>query len=268
MKRLLLVLDDTPITEPSLNLALDLAQGLKASLSVLHVTDPILKETDGYIPHVGKADVAMLSGGRDRLLSEALRLALEADVRCRPLIANGDVTEAIMGEVGETDLVIIGREGPGTTLAYGMSGPITESFLRHAPVPVIMAGPEFHGFGRILVAFDGMPSSTKALNNAVQLVGGWRGDLIIPRILCVGDKDETQEMAARASEIVTSHRVEMAILEETGKPEEVITRMVDEKSIDLLAMGVYGREGLRQKLFGSVTEHVLSNVNCSILVCH
>ncbi|MFH1743206.1 MAG: universal stress protein [bacterium] len=269
MKRLLLVMDTTESARPSLDLSLDLARGLRASLSVLRITDPVLKETEGYISHEHKAEVAAITQVRgDRQLSEVVRLALEAKVTCRPLIGSGDVIAAIMAEADEADLLIIGRRGPGIDLAYGMDESIVESFLRQATIPVVLAGTTFRSVRNILVAFDGQASSVKALTGVVDLILGWRGDPLIPRVVCVGEEEETAPMAEQAYQIAAGNHIDIGVFKENGKPEEVITNMVVEKDIDLLAMGIYSRTGLRQKLFGSVTEGVLSKLDCSLLVCH
>jgi len=193
---------------------------------------------------------------------------LQVKVTCRPLVSSGDVCAAIMAEADEADMVIIGRRGPGATLAYGMSDAIAESFLRQVPVPVVMAGREMRRIRNILIAFDGQHGSLKAMAVILDLLVFWRGDPLIPRVLCVGNETETEEIAEQAQKLADARSVKIGLIRDPGKVEEAIVRIVEEKEIDLLAMGVYSKTPLHQRLFGSVTQHVLSTVECSMLACH
>ncbi|MFA6001430.1 MAG: universal stress protein [Thermoleophilia bacterium] len=51
-----------------------------------------------------------------------------------------------------------------------------------------------------------------------------------------------------------------------GEPREVITRVAREREADLIAMGTYGRKGLRRMIMGSVTSGVILYSPCDVLV--
>lgn len=51
-----------------------------------------------------------------------------------------------------------------------------------------------------------------------------------------------------------------------GEPPEVIVDIAREKKADLIAMGTYGRKGLKRLLMGSVTSRVVVNAPCDVLV--
>lgn len=51
-----------------------------------------------------------------------------------------------------------------------------------------------------------------------------------------------------------------------GEPAEVITNIAREKTADLIAMGTYGRRGLKRLLMGSVTSAVIVHSTCDVLV--
>ena len=51
-----------------------------------------------------------------------------------------------------------------------------------------------------------------------------------------------------------------------GEPPEVIVDIAREKNADLIAMGTYGRKGLKRLLMGSVTSRVVVNAHCDVLV--
>jgi nucleotide-binding universal stress UspA family protein len=51
-----------------------------------------------------------------------------------------------------------------------------------------------------------------------------------------------------------------------GEPPEVIVETAQGKKADLIALGTYGRKGLRRLLMGSVTSQVILNSPCDVLV--
>jgi len=51
-----------------------------------------------------------------------------------------------------------------------------------------------------------------------------------------------------------------------GEPPEVILETARGKNADLIALGTYGRKGLRRLLMGSVTSQIILNASCDVLV--
>jgi len=51
-----------------------------------------------------------------------------------------------------------------------------------------------------------------------------------------------------------------------GEPPEVIADVAQGKKADLVALGTYGRKGLKRLLMGSVTSQVVLNATCDVLV--
>jgi len=51
-----------------------------------------------------------------------------------------------------------------------------------------------------------------------------------------------------------------------GEPPEVIVETAQGKNADLIALGTYGRKGLKRLLMGSVTSQVILNAPCDVLV--
>jgi nucleotide-binding universal stress UspA family protein len=53
-----------------------------------------------------------------------------------------------------------------------------------------------------------------------------------------------------------------------GEPPEVLVETAGEKKADLIALGTYGRKGLKRLLMGSVTSQVILNSPCDVLVAN
>jgi nucleotide-binding universal stress UspA family protein len=66
------------------------------------------------------------------------------------------------------------------------------------------------------------------------------------------------------SEFGLNGNVESIICE--GEPPNVIVDVAQGKKADLIALGTYGRKGLKRLLMGSVTSQVVLNASCDVLV--
>ncbi len=60
--------------------------------------------------------------------------------------------------------------------------------------------------------------------------------------------------------------VRMLTVVASGQAAECILRFAGEQSIDLIVMATHGRTGLRRLAFGSVTEDVLHDATCPVVV--
>lgn len=76
--------------------------------------------------------------------------------------------------------------------------------------------------------------------------------------LCVNAKKDLQAEAG------LNGNVESIICE--GEPPQVIVDVAQGKKADLIALGTYGRKGLKRLLMGSVTSQVILNSPCDVLV--
>ncbi len=76
--------------------------------------------------------------------------------------------------------------------------------------------------------------------------------------VCVAAKKELQD------EFGLDGSVESIICE--GEPPDVIVDTAQGKNADLIALGTYGRKGLKRLLMGSVTAQVILNAPCDVLV--
>ncbi len=134
----------------------------------------------------------------------------------------------------------------------------------------------------IVVGYDGSESSKAALKEAALRVKNRKGRLflvhavffdqeefaILPSQLekrlelgshvCLQAKEDLQ------SQIGLNGSVESYVCE--GEPPDVLVDIARGKQADLIALGTYGRRGLKRLLMGSVTSSVILNAPCDVLV--
>jgi len=76
--------------------------------------------------------------------------------------------------------------------------------------------------------------------------------------VCVAAKKDVQD------EFGLNGSIESVICE--GEPPEILVDTAQGKQADLIALGTYGRKGLKRLLMGSVTSQVILNAPCDVLV--
>lgn len=153
-------------------------------------------------------------------------------------------------EVG-ADLIVVGKRGEHADLAKLHLGGNLQSVIRRARHPVLVASRAFVPIERFLIAYDGSPSVSKAVDFVLRspLLKG-----LECHILRAGKIDDTaryflEETAGKLREagfIVASQAT-------AGPAEEVIASAVKEHGIHLLVMGAYGHSRIREFILGSTT---------------
>jgi len=200
--------------------------------------------------------------------------AILEDGKCRLNLPNvsaiqrhGSLVETIeeLEESGEPGLmIIIGKRGEHVDFATGHLGSNLERVIRSATVPVLVAAREFHPIERFLIAFDGGPSSIKAVEHAATqpLLAGLECHLI------AAGKPNTElaRTLQQACETLQAAGVNVSSDLLPGEPDEVIAAEVAHRHINLLVMGAYGHSRIRQLILGSTTTSLLRTCHVPVLI--
>ncbi len=196
---------------------------------------------------------AGLSQKRGRLILDEGRTRLKeagvADVATH--LYNGDLVETVGEFEPDASVIVIGKRGEAADFAKLHLGSNLERVARAAKKPVLVAARAFKPIRRFLIAFDGGPSVTKAVELIAdgRLLRGLEGHLLM-----AGSPDEEAEAKLDAAEARLRDAgwdIRARIL--PGEPEAVIAAQVAEASIDLLVMGAYGHSRIRNLIIGSTT---------------
>jgi nucleotide-binding universal stress UspA family protein len=129
---------------------------------------------------------------------------------------------------------------------------------------VLLASHEFRPITRFLLAYDGSPSTERAVE---RLVEGSVLRALECHVLSVGSatpsvRDKLQAAAAAlrgAGFTVTEHL-------RAGEPQKVITDAMAELDIDLLVLGKSGHSRLRQLALGSTTLELIRTCKRPVLI--
>lgn len=219
------------------------------------------------------AQLVELDEERNRLAHEAGRhLLAEAASRVRrngvtaiqQRLLHGELVDTLHDHEREATLAVLGKRGEGEDHAPAHLGTNLERVIRASHRPVLIAAQEYRPIRRFLLAFDGGPSTGRAIDVLVNapLLRGAEGQLLM---VGTGTEAERHKLADGTSRLRASG---VAVTSELrpGEPDEVIPERVASGRIDLLVMGAYGHSRLRTLMIGSTTSALLRTTTASMLV--
>jgi hypothetical protein len=265
LKKLLVCTDGSEESRAALEQALSLAKECGSQVYLLQVV-AIIPEFEATAPDL-MAQVAEEVG---RQLEATKAEAAQAGVTLEPrMVRSVSVFSAILQEAEEIqpDLIVVGRYGR-TGLARLLMGSVTVRVIGHSPfnVLVVPKGATI-AFDRILIASDGSPYGQAACAAALALV---RGESKIFGVTVAPEEGEilraqevVQQMLAAANQAGIPLRASMP---QGQPPDDGIIQAAIKNEVDLIVMGSHGRTGLKRLLLGSVTERVIGQSPCPVLV--
>ncbi len=228
--------------------------GIDASL---HLTEELTKheEAAGRVARLkGKA---ILDDARQQLAAAGV-----ADITATQ--RHGTLVETLEELEPRCQLVVLGKRGEHADMARGHLGGELERVIRTAVRPVLVAARAFEPIERFLLAYDGGPSATKAVEFALAspLLRGAACHLL--RAGHVDDQakwylEETATKLRAAGYEVITHAV-------SGEPETVIAETLKREGIRLLVMGAYGHSPIRALILGSTTTTMVRTCAVPVLM--
>ena len=282
IRSILLALAESPYDASARNYAFWLARKEGSHVHALVVIDiaafevPVLGSPDGFMPSV----IAPPLKEGQFLMQDLTAIAKErlnqfAD-QCvfRGIPSSTEIKTGIPGEViGRTavahDIVVLSRTGYNRIASSQENvDALVSPAIRSSVRPVFVAGTEFREdseIRNILIAYDGSSHAAHVLLVAAELAA--RPGVSCTLLTVAQSEDAGQEVLAPAEAFLFHHgvtpRKEIKI---SSKPADVICEMVASGKTDILTMGAYGHSPIREVLFGSTTERVLSTCTANVIL--
>jgi nucleotide-binding universal stress UspA family protein len=282
MRKLVALVDGSLYSHSVCDLAAWIARREEAAIEVLHVIGR--RQAEGGAANLS-GSIAL--GARTMLLKELSELdeqmAKVAATRGRAILedASARLAEAGAGEVStrlrtgdlvdtleeseaDAQAIVLGKRGEAADFARMHLGSNLERVVRSARKPVYVAARAFRPIKRVLIAFDGGPSSLKAVDHVARSKVFAGLDI---QLLTVGaDTDETRTRLRRAAETLAGggHTAHIDVV--AGQPETAIANVVEEQGIDLLVMGAYGHSRIRSLIIGSTTTEMVRSCKIPVLL--
>jgi nucleotide-binding universal stress UspA family protein len=131
---------------------------------------------------------------------------------------------------------------------------------------------------RILLAYDGSEPAVRALETAVELAtkfGAFVGVIsVVPiRTMTMGvdpwdDRTVHEDELRDAQERLRQQGIEPELIEPYGDPAWTIERIAAERDFDTIVIGSRGQGALGRFFAGSVSEHVATHSDATVIVTH
>ena len=133
---------------------------------------------------------------------------------------------------------------------------------------------------KILVPVDGSDSSERALDRASELAVALKAKLIFLYVANVNQlavnsclSAELLEAMNKAGDVILTHAeervsesIETERVLETGSPASAIVDVAEECEVDMIIMGSRGLGLVKGVLLGSVSQYVVENAKCAVMV--
>lgn len=131
---------------------------------------------------------------------------------------------------------------------------------------------------RILLAYDGGEPARRALDTTVELATKFGAEVGVISVVPVHagvmgvapwDDREVHEQALREAQTrLREHGIEAELIEPFGDPAWTIERIAAERSYDTVILGSRGQGALGRFFAGSVSEHVATHSQATVIVTH
>jgi nucleotide-binding universal stress UspA family protein len=135
---------------------------------------------------------------------------------------------------------------------------------------------EWNSMQKLLLAYDGSEQSHKALELAAEMARRFGATLTVLSVVPVrpgrSPMDPWDDTQVHTDELVEARRllreegIEARLVESAGNVPEVIERFAEAGSFDAVIVGSRGLGVLGRALQGSVSEHVATHANTTVVV--
>lgn len=196
-------------------------------------------------------------------------------------VVQGPAARVLEEAAQEADLVVVGRRDTGR-LGRLLHGTTTAALLHHAPCPVVVAPPDWHGqgAGRVVVGVDGSRTSAVALGWAARRALDSDRVLVPVRVrveaesavlatagappVAVVEAAEVDRLSRAAREAAGTVALDVRAQVRQGEPEAALQEAAAPE--DLLVVGSRGRAGVAGWLLGSVSAALVRSARCAVAV--
>ena len=282
IRSILLPLAEGPLAANARDYALWLAEKQGSRIHVLAVIDlkafeiPVLGTPDGFMPSVVTPPLQesqslleeMTASAKERIDAFAQECAAR-EISCSTDIQTGIPAEVMARTAVAHDIIVMSRSGYSRLSdAKSRVDAVVSQVVRNSIRPVLVAGSrprEGSDVQNILIAFDGSMHSGRALLIAAELAA--RPGVQCTLVTISASEDAGRDLLVPAESFLYHHgitpRKEVVI---GSKPSELICGIVTSTQTDILIMGAYGHSPVREMLFGSTTERVLSHCGTTVIL--
>lgn len=276
IKSILIPTDGSDFAKTAIEYGIYIAKRLDAQLAGLHVMDirliqgPVFTDISGSVglpPY--QEFLPML---QDSLEERAEIILQSFATRCEeaglhPEIKKtvGIIDETIVEEGKNADLILLAQRGEHFHLGSGaILGSTAESIVRKSGRPVMVTPAMFQEIESMGLAYDGSGPADNALKLVVELYEQTSWPLTV--IIITDDHRVGATLSQKMEDFLEPYKIESTTIVLQGKEEREIIKFIQEGSVELMVMGAYGHNRLRELILGSTTSYVIRKSTIPVLL--
>jgi nucleotide-binding universal stress UspA family protein len=276
IKKILIPADGSRNSFTALDYGIYMALKLNASISGLHVLDvnllqgPMLTDISGAVgmpPYDGFIDAVQksLNEKADFIVNDFREQCQRAGLKPEINKVIGKIDEIIIEEAATADFILMAKKGEHFHLKEGgLLGSVAEAVIRHSGKPVLIAPDKFLEIESMGIAYDGSPPAQKALDFSLSLSqqAAWP----LTAIIITSDTEKATRLTAQIEETAARQDCECEIIILPGKEVREIIKFIEEGAVELMVMGAYGHNRLRDLFLGSTTSQIIRKSSIPVVL--
>lgn len=278
IKKILIPTDGSANSLTALKYGIYIARKLDAAVTGLYVLDvnliqgPMLTDISGSVgmpPYDGFFDVieTSLNEKADFILKNFQKRCQESGINPELKRTIGKINQTIIEEAQNADLILMAKKGEHFHLKEGgLLGSVAEAVVRNSGKPVLITPETFLEMESMGLAYDGSDPAAKALKLSLELSEQAVWPLTV--VVISPDAQKSAALSTEIEDIVEAQSADCAVIILQGKEGEEIIKFIKEGSVELMVMGAYGHNRLRELLLGSTTSFVLRKSHIPVLLTH
>ncbi|MGP8154149.1 MAG: universal stress protein [Smithella sp.] len=280
IKNILIPTDGSANSLMALEYGIYIAKKLAAALTGLYVIDvnliqgPILTDIsgsagmppyDGFLGAIEKS----LNEKADLILKEFRERCQKYDIHVEVKKAIGGISSIIIEEAQSADLILMSKKKENFHLGeVGFLGSVAESVVRNSGKPVLVTPENFLEIESMGIAYDGSNSASEALKLSLKL--SKQTSWPLTALIITSDAKKADTLSSQIEKMTQKDHDEASIDCEviimSGKEQDEIIKFILEGAVELMVMGAYGHNRLRELFLGSTTSHVIRKSPIPVLL--
>jgi nucleotide-binding universal stress UspA family protein len=276
IKKILIPTDGSPNSDTALDYGIYITLKLNAVISGLHVLDvnllqgPMLTDISGAVgmpPYDGFFDAVQksLNEKADLIINDFREHCQRAGLKPEINKVIGKIDEIIIEEASTADFILMAKKGEHFHLKEGgLLGSVAEAVIRHSGKPVMITPDKFMEIESMGIAYDGSPSAKKALDFSLDLSkqAAWP----LTAIIITSDMEKATRLTSQVEEIAAKQDNECEIIILPGKEVTEIIKFIEEDAVELIVLGAYGHNRLRELFLGSTTSQIIRKSSIPVVL--
>ena len=277
IQNILIPTDGSDYGKTAIAYGIYIARKLDAQLTGLHVVDirlirgPVFTDISGSIglpPYQEflPAIESSLDAKAEEILRDFREQCEAAGVHPETKKVTGVIDETVIEEGRKCcDWVLLAQRGEHFHIDGGaILGSTAQSVVRRSGKPVLVTPEHFREIKSMAIAYDGSAPAQKALKLAAELSKQAAWPLSV--VMVASDRTSGETLAKKAEAALSVFQIESSALILTGKEDKALLQFIREGTTDLLVMGAYGHNRLRELLVGSTTSAVIRKSTIPVLL--